>query len=208
MIKVGVIDYGVGNIRSILNALKHFNCMTVLVSSRDEILTCDRIILPGVGAFKHGMDKLKEKKLDLYIKEYAETSKPLLGICLGMQILFESSEEFGLTNGLGLISGKVVKLPTINCCKLPHISWTPLKKSAMGDHKIFEGFNIKSDMYHVHSFYVEPKLEENILTFSNFCNYQFCSTVKKENIFGVQFHPEKSGENGLKLLHNFINLTE
>jgi|TARA_Y100000992_G_scaffold256754_1_gene190355 glutamine amidotransferase len=199
-----IIDYGIGNIKSICSALSHFNINISISNDEDEILSAKGIILPGVGAFKSGMKNLLELNLDLILKKYFETNKPILGICLGMQLLFESSEEFGFCEGLGLIEGKVQKLK--NEKKLPHIAWSEIKKTN-SDNTILDGINNNSDFYFVHSFVSYPKNTSEMIASSNYYNQEFCSVVKKGNIYGCQFHPEKSGSKGLKLLENFIKLT-
>ncbi len=208
MIKIGIIDYGVGNIRSISNALNSFDCETILSDDKKVILGCDGLILPGVGAYKHGMDKLKSKNLIDVINEYVETSKPFLGICLGMQMLFETSSEFGETNGLGLIEGDVKKLPSQDSIKLPFISWSSIhqNKDLQWDGTILENTKELSDFYHVHSYYADPEKSEHILSYSMYNDFKYCSTVNKNNIFGCQYHPEKSGEEGLKIIKSFIDL--
>lgn len=209
MKKIGIVDYGVGNIRSITNALSKFDCQIILTDSKNEILSCDGIILPGVGAFKHAMTRLKDKKLDLYLKYYVDTNKPFLGICLGMQMLFEESDEFGLTDGLGFIKGKVKKFNNEENIKLPYIAWSEIFK----DHEktwhntILKGLENNTDMYHVHSYYASPKNKDNILSYSMYNKFKYCSTVKKNNIYGCQYHPEKSAHCGLEIIKNFIKLT-
>lgn len=199
-----IIDYGIGNIKSIYSALSYFNIKISISNDEDEILSAKGIILPGVGAFKSGMKNLLELNLDLTLKKYFKTNKPILGICLGMQLLFESSEEFGFCEGLGLIEGKVQKLK--NEKKLPHIAWSEIKKNN-SENTILEGINNNSDFYFVHSFVSYPKNINEMIASSNYYNQEFCSVVKKGNIYGCQFHPEKSGSKGLKLLENFIRLT-
>jgi glutamine amidotransferase len=209
MTKIGIIDYGVGNIRSISNALNKLNCKAILVDAEKEVMSCDGIVLPGVGAFQHGMDRLKSKKLDEILKKYVDTSKPFLGICLGMQMLFEKSSEFGESIGLGFIEGDVKKFTRQKDIKIPHISWTGINSEDYSSWKntILESIDINSDMYHVHSYYAQPKDLDNILSFSMYNDFKYCSTVQKDNIYGCQYHPEKSGEDGLKILKNFIELT-
>jgi glutamine amidotransferase len=209
MTKIGIIDYGVGNIRSISNALNKLNCKSILVDTEKDIMNCDGIILPGVGAFQHGMDRLKSKKLDEILKKYVDKSRPFLGICLGMQMLFEKSNEFGESNGLGFIEGDVKKFTIQKDIKIPHISWTEINADDHNSWKntILENIDINSDMYHVHSYYAKPKDSDNILSFSMYNDFKYCSTVQKNNIYGCQYHPEKSGEEGLKILKNFIDLT-
>lgn len=208
MKKIGIIDYGVGNIRSISNALINLGADTLLTSSRDEILNCDGIILPGVGAFRHGMEKLKEKDLDLILDDYIQTNKPLLGICLGMQMLFDRSSEFGDSKGLGFIEGNVEKLPFQENFKLPHIAWTPIypNSNLSWVNTLLNDIDINSDMYHVHTYYVNPHNLDYVLSFSSYNDFQYCSTVQKKNIFGCQYHPEKSGVAGLSVIKNFMEL--
>jgi len=210
-VRIAVIDYDVGNVRSILSAFDNQGVHALLTNDKKKILESDGVILPGVGAFKHGMDNLNKYGLVGTIKEYIETGKPFMGICLGMQMLFEESEEFGNTMGLGLISGKVIKLPTkdIDNEKLPHVSWNELNsKSTQWADTILEGIEEGSDMYFVHSFVAQPKDSNNILSTTEYSNYNFCSSVKKNNIYGCQFHPEKSGKTGLKIIKNFIRICQ
>jgi len=209
MKKIGIIDYGVGNIRSISNAFSKLNCKAILVDNEKDVMSCDGIILPGVGAFKHGMERLKNKNLDKILKSYVDTSKPFLGICLGMQMLFEKSSEFGEAIGLGFIEGNVEKFTSQEGVKVPHIAWTAIssKKKDSWENTILKNIDIDCDMYHVHSYYAQPSNIDNILSFSMYNEFKYCSTVQKGNIFGCQYHPEKSGEEGLKIIKNFINLT-
>jgi len=209
--KIAIIDYGIGNVRSILNAFENQGADVFLTNSKDEILKSDGLVLPGVGAFSHGMNNLEYYDLVDVIKKYVVSDKPFMGICLGMQLLFEESEEFGQASGLGLISGKVVKLPTKddNNEKLPHVSWNELNvKSAQWTDTILEGIEEGSDMYFVHSYVAEPKDSDNILSITEYLSHSFCSSVYKGNIYGCQFHPEKSGMQGLKIIKNFIGICQ
>ena len=201
-----VLDYGIGNIKSIIAAFSKFEQRIILGSSNEEFDNAKAVILPGVGAFKHGMQKLKEKKLDSKIIEFASTKKPIMGICLGMQMLFSNSEEFGSTAGLNLIEGSVKKLPSSDNQKLPNIGWLKIKISDQEEPLIS---NIKStdSFYHIHSFYAEPKEPNNILAKTNFFDKAYCSIAKKGNIFGCQFHPEKSGDQGLEIIKNFVGIS-
>lgn len=208
MKKIGIIDYGIGNIRSISNAFNKLNCKSILVDNEKDVMSCDGIVLPGVGAFKHGMERLKKKNLDKILKNYVDTSKPFLGICLGMQMLFEKSNEFGETIGLGFIEGNVQKFAPQEGAKVPHIAWTAIskKKKDSWENSILKNIDADCDMYHVHSYYAKPSNIENILSYSMYNDFKYCSTVQKGNIFGCQYHPEKSGEDGLKIIKNFIEL--
>ncbi len=207
--KISIIDYEIGNVKSIINAFRKIGIEPILTNDRDVILNSDGLVLPGVGAFKHGMENLKKYGLKEIIYDFVVTKKPFMGICLGMQMLMEESEEFGITKGLGLIEGNVIKLPVQNPDyeKLPHVSWNEINEHKTNwKNTILDNILEKSDMYFVHSFVVEPKREENILSTTEYSNYSFCSTVKKDNIYGCQFHPEKSGEVGLRIMKNFVNL--
>ena len=209
--KIAIIDYGIGNVRSILSAFENQGANVFLTSDKGEILKSDGLVLPGVGAFSHGMENLKSYDLVDAIKEYAISDRPFMGICLGMQLLFEESEEFGETKGLGLILGKVVKLPTKDNQNenLPHVSWNKLNSNKVPwKNTILADTEEGSDMYFVHSFVAQPRDSYNILSLTEYLNYHFCSSVKKGNIYGCQFHPEKSGPTGLKIINNFIRMCE
>jgi glutamine amidotransferase len=207
--KIVIIDYDIGNVRSMINAFKKIGINPILSNNEEEILSADGVILPGVGAFAHGMENLKKYNLIEIVKKYTNTNKPFLGICLGMQMLLEESEEFGKTKGLGLISGKVIKLPTQNSSyeKLPHVSWNEIReKNIKWDNTILDKVEHYSDMYFVHSFIANPENEYEILSVTKYSDYEFCSAIKKDNIYGCQFHPEKSGEIGLNIIKNFVNI--
>ena len=207
---IAIIDYEVGNIRSIFSAFEKVGATPKLTRDRQEILDADGMVLPGVGAYSHGMEKLKEYGLDAVIKDFAATDKPVLGICLGMQLLLSESHEFGHTEGLGLISGSVKQLHLLNpqVQKLPHVSWNELQKpnNVRWDKTIFEEIAPEEDMYFVHSFMAVPESESHVLSLTSYSDSQFCSSVKKGNIYGCQFHPEKSAEEGLKIISNFIRI--
>tara|TARA_A100000164_G_C21571419_1_gene614184 strand:- start:46 stop:678 length:633 start_codon:yes stop_codon:yes gene_type:complete len=207
--KIVVIDYGIGNVRSILNSFENQGEKAVLSRNRALILEADGVVLPGVGAFSHGMKNLNKYNLVDIIKDYVNTGKPLLGICLGMQMLLEESEEFGYTKGIGLIKGKVIKLLNEKSkkVKLPHISWNEIEqKNIRWNNTILNNIEIGSDMYFVHRFVAKPENLNEILSTTTYSNVEFTSSLKKGNIYGCQFHPEKSGKIGLSIIKNFINI--
>ena len=205
MLNITILDYGLGNIRSLKNAFEHLEVECTLSKDKMTILNSDALILPGVGAFSHAMDILKEDNLVDVIKEFANSSKPLLGICLGMQLLFKESEEFGKSDGLGLIDGSVVKLS--DCKKLPHVGWQTLNNEMNTQDTILQNIDKISEFYFVHSFGVGIH-NAYTLSSSSYENARFSSCVKKDNIYGCQFHPEKSAKAGLEILKNFIRLIE
>ena len=200
---LGIIDYNMGNLASVYNACSKFTKDLKIVKNADDLKNLDKIILPGVGAYKDAMQHLEDSGLKDAILDFANSKKPLLGICLGMQLLFESSEEFGYTKGLGLIEGKVVKFDKSKMgsdLKIPHMGWN---KTVNNDNPLFK--NLQNPyLYFVHSYHVVTDDKYTIAT-TNY-GYDFASAVNKDNIFGFQPHPEKSHNNGLKILENFINL--
>jgi len=202
---VAIIDYGIGNVQSIKNALNNFDVDVILSHDRDSILNADGVILPGVGAFKKAIAQLKDRELDEVIREFVGSGKPFLGICLGMQLLFETSEEFGISDGLGIIKGKVIRLPVSGQTKLPHISWNSIDKSIIPwGNTILESISNHEDFYFVHTFVCVPESAMNILATSEYGGVTFCAAVKEQNIYGCQFHPEKSAESGLKIIQGFV----
>ena len=199
-----IINYGMGNLRSVENAIKKlgFNCK--IVSNPEELNSAQKIILPGVGSFKTAMHLLNNGGWINKIKfNVLENKKPLFGICLGMQLLANSSEEFGLSEGLKMIPGSVKNLRNLGCkLKIPQIGWNNV--SIKNTHKYFDGVNSDMDFYFVNSYVYVPENETNIIGSTNY-DLEFCSVIAKENIFGTQFHPEKSSKSGLKILSNFLN---
>ena len=207
--KIVIVDYGIGNVRSIYNAFSNQGLNPILSNDGEVILNADGLVLPGVGAFSHAMKNLIKYNLIDIIKNYAKTGKPILGICLGMQLLLEGSEEFGYTEGIGLVKGKVVKLPVnkSNQVKLPNIGWRSIKPNVVKWKKtILNEINLNSEMYFVHSFVSSITDENEILSVTDYSDVTFCSSLKKGNIYGCQFHPEKSSIIGLKIIKNFINI--
>lgn len=210
---VAVIDYGVGNLLSVRRGLEHRKARVVVTDDPSAILAAPRVILPGVGAFAQGMGELQRTGLDLVVKQVAARGVPVLGICLGMQMLLEASEEFGVTPGLGLIAGRVSPIPVVDRDgrpqKVPHIGWSPLVRSdgAEGWHRgLLAGIPAGEAMYFVHSFMVMPHDSSHRVADSTYGGLPITAVVARGNIWGCQFHPEKSGAAGLRLLGNFLSL--
>jgi len=200
---IGIIDYNMGNLASVYNACHLLDGKATIVKDPNELKNYDRIILPGVGAYKDAMEHLNDTGMKSAIYEFANTGKPMIGICLGMQLLFESSQEFGHSDGLGLIDGEVIKFDKSKMhedFKIPHMGWNTIQNN---EHPLFEGLD-NPYLYFVHSFHAVTN-EKNIIGKTTY-GYDFVSAVNKDNIYGFQPHPEKSHENGLKILKNFMNI--
>lgn len=198
---VVIIDYGMGNLKNVYNALNYLNIPSKISQDINEIKSADKLILPGVGSFKAAMKNLNDLKLDKLIKEKANNGTPLLGICLGMQMLFEKSYENGESNGLNLINGEVILLNPKDNVKIPHIGWNRLEINK--DSILLNKLKKESFVYYVHSFAASNIKDENFIAFSNYGGIKVPAIVYKNNIYGTQFHPEKSGEVGLRILKNF-----
>ncbi|TGY42677.1 imidazole glycerol phosphate synthase subunit HisH [Clostridium sartagoforme] len=198
---IAIIDYGMGNLKSIKNALKLLNIESVSTSDKEVIRKAKAIILPGVGAFKQAMDNLKEKSLDTLIKEVAKEEKLILGICLGMQLLFEKGFEGEEEEGLGLLKGDIKKLHPKERVKIPHMGWNKL--IANNEEENFSSLSLDKFVYYVHSFMATDYEDKDLVAYSNYGGLKIPGIVRKDNIIGMQFHPEKSGEAGLNLLKEF-----
>ncbi len=203
MKNVAIIDYGMGNLRSVENAIKRLNYNSKIVDSPKDLDNFEKIILPGVGSFKKAMKLLEEKNWINYIKSNVlEKKKHLFGICLGMQLLATQSEEFGLSNGLNLIDGKIKFLGNLGCkYKIPQIGWNSI--SIKKKHEFLNGIPNMMDFYFVNSYVFVPKDTSCEVATSKY-DVSFSSVISKENIFGTQFHPEKSSNAGIKILENFL----
>ena len=201
---VGVLDFGIGNIMSIMNALNHADINCLRVAQGEQLRNCSHLILPGVGSFSNGMKKLLTSDLHQELNnEVVDKGKPILGICLGMQMLCDMSYEFGSHEGLGMIHGRVVELESKKFgFPLPHIGWSEVRSE--DDLKLLAGIDSEADFYFVHSFHMEPL--GDVKTAISQHGVDFVSVVESGNIFGTQFHPEKSQLNGIKLLTNFSEL--
>lgn len=200
---IAIIDYNAGNLKSVEKALLWLGQECVVTRDFKEIEQADKVILPGVGAFGDAMAQLKKYELDKVIAEVAKKKTPFLGICLGLQLLFEGSEESSGTEGLHLLEGKIVRIPAKEGLKIPHIGWNSL--SLQNEGRLFEGVEAEPYVYFVHSYYLKAA-DEQIVKAT--CNYSTLihASVEKDNIFACQFHPEKSSHTGLKILQNFCLL--
>ena len=207
--KITVIDYGLCNLFNVSNALEYIGAEVIITDRHEEIKKASHLLLPGVGAFKNGMEGLNERGLTDPIKEHIEKKRPFFGICLGMQMMMSKSHEFGEIDGLGIIEGIVTKIPTRNSKnishKIPHIGWNKLIVNNNNDtHDLLKGQDDKSSMYFVHSYRVNCNNNKNIMATTNYNDVKITAIINKDNAYGCQFHPEKSGKNGLKILKQFI----
>ena len=200
---IGIIDYDAGNIKSVEKALNYLGEETVVTRDPQILLGADKVILPGVGSFGAAMEKLHKYGLVPVIKEIVEKGTPFLGICLGLQLLFESSEETPGVEGLGILKGKIVKIPPCEGLKIPHMGWNSLHLQNGG--RLFKDVPEETYVYFVHSYYLkaeDPQIVKAVTDYST-CIH---ASVEKDNVFACQFHPEKSSRWGLKMLENFANL--
>ncbi|ULT56385.1 imidazole glycerol phosphate synthase subunit HisH [Neobacillus drentensis] len=199
---IGIVDYGMGNLFSVSKALERLGADYFISADKTELLNADALILPGVGSFRDAMERLQVET----IKEFAETGKPLLGICLGMQLLFEESEENGPTKGLGLLPGKVRRFPGTTPAdetyKVPHMGWNRLE--FVKDSPLLTGLN-EDYVYFVHSYFVDADRNDALLAKADY-HEQVSAVVGRDNIYGMQFHPEKSSKLGMALLDNFLKM--
>ena len=198
MSQIAIIDYGVGNLRSVEKAFAATGCEAIVTADEARLRDAERLVLPGVGAFGACMKALSERGFDRLVREKAQKGTPLLGVCVGMQLLFDESVEFGATAGLGLLRGRVRRFE--NGLVVPHVGWNRIHKKR--EHVLFEGIADGSFCYFVHSFYCEPADNEVIVGETEYGG-RYASVVGLRNIHGVQFHPEKSQDVGLRMLKNF-----
>ena len=209
---VAVIDFGVGNLLSVRRGLENSGATVSVTADPDSILSADRVVLPGVGAFADGMAELKRQGLDEVVREVASRGTPLLGICLGMEMLLEESEEFGATEGLGLIPGRVIQVPDTaddgDPVKIPHIGWSALALPpgrASWNGTLLENVTEGSAVYFVHSFMAVPTDPRDRIADCIYGGRRISAVVGRDNVMGCQFHPEKSGQVGLSVLSRFLN---
>lgn len=208
--KIVIVDYGVGNIYSVQKALKKFTVDVTVSEEPEDIKAADAIILPGVGSFQAGMEGLRIRNLIEPVIKAVSGGKPTLGICLGAQLMISQGYEFGDFAGLDIIPGQVVAFPPLNDkCRVPHIGWNNIMKpdEVLWEGTIFDGLEKKApDMYFVHSYIFAPREESHVLSWTEYGGVRFPSSFKSGLVYGCQFHPEKSGEEGLKIIENFIKL--
>jgi glutamine amidotransferase len=198
---ITIIDYGVGNLRSVEKAFAATDCEAIVSSKETDLRAAQKLVLPGVGAFGACMRALSERGFDELVRERVEAGTPLLGVCVGMQILFEESDEFGATPGLGLLRGRVRRFS--DELVVPHVGWNRIQQRQ--SHGLFDGVANGSFFYFVHSYYCEPE-DKSVVAGETEYGLNYASVVAKDNICGVQFHPEKSQDAGLRLLQNFARL--
>lgn len=211
MRRVGVIDYGVGNLRSVANALKRVGANPIISDDANTLMECERIVFPGVGAFAYGKEALCAKGLDRVVLDAVAAEKPLLGICVGMQLMFERSSEFGDHEGLGVIPGDITRFETSaseqQTLRLPNVNWLPIATSTHVEglaEKLLDGVTANSRFYFVHSYHAQSTNPLAVAT-SHYGGQSFAAAVGKGSMFATQFHPEKSGPDGLKMLNKFVN---
>ena len=200
---IAIIDYDAGNIKSVEKALQKLGQKTIITRDAETILNADKVILPGVGAFGEAMENLRKYHLDQVIYQVVEKGTPFLGICLGLQLLFEKSDESKGVKGLGILEGEVCKIPECEGLKIPHMGWNSLSLQNKG--RLFQGLQDNSYVYFVHSYYLKAK-DENIVKATTEYSTRIHASVEKGNVFACQFHPEKSSDVGLKILKNFVEL--
>ena len=198
-----IIDYDAGNIKSVEKALQVLGEEVIITRDREKILNADHVILPGVGAFGDAMEKLRTYGLEKIIHEVVDRQIPFLGICLGLQLLFERSDESDGVKGLGVLPGEILKIPKEQGLKIPHIGWNSLKLSNQG--RLFQGITQEPYVYFVHSYYLKAS-DEAVVTATTQYGTLIHASVEWNNVFACQFHPEKSSATGLTILKNFINI--
>jgi glutamine amidotransferase len=208
--KVVIVDYQLGNLFSVKQACDTVGMNAKISSEKEDILNADAIILPGVGAFIEAMNNLKRLDLDVVIKQKVNAGTPIFGICLGLQLLFTESDEFGAGNGLDLISGVIKRFPENfkdRKIRVPHIAWNTIYKSIQNWESTALNELVNDDfMYFIHSYYVKPDDKSCVLTLTNYDSIEFCSAIKSKNIFATQFHPEKSAEKGISIYKNWASI--
>lgn len=200
---IAIIDYDAGNVKSVEKALQFLGEEVIITRDREQILSADKVVLPGVGAFGDAMDKLNSYNLVEVIKEVVDRKTPFIGICLGLQLLFDSSEESPGVAGLGILPGKIVRIPEKDGLKVPHIGWNSLTYPNKG--RLYKGIEEESYVYFVHSYYLQADDPSIVVAQTNY-GVDIQASVEKDNVFACQFHPEKSSGVGMTILKNFIQI--
>jgi glutamine amidotransferase len=216
MTHAAIVDFGLGNLFSVRQACEHVGMTASITPDAEQVANADLVILPGVGAYKDAMDTLRNLGLVSVLRDYAESGRPLIGICLGMQLMMSVSHEFGTHEGLDLIQGEVLRfqphdLPNDRRLKVPQVGWntiTPAQEDTSWPGTYLEGLEPDTHMYFVHSYYVVPQDESVTLSKTTYGNTEFCSSLQRGNVFACQFHPERSGREGLRMYANFARLAE
>lgn len=201
---IAIIDYDAGNLKSVKKALEHMHQECVITRDWKEITTADKVILPGVGAFGDAMELLKKYELDKAIRQIVEDKIPFLGICLGLQLLFEGSQESSGVEGLHILDGEILHIPEEEGIKIPHIGWNSLNVKKQDG--LFQGMEENPYVYFVHSYYLEAKDPQIVTSTAEYGSTCIHASVQKDHVFACQFHPEKSSTTGLKILENFTTL--
>jgi glutamine amidotransferase len=204
--QVAVLDYGIGNLHSVAKALRAVGPEPWVTSDPDAVRRADSLVVPGVGAFADCLGCLLRSELDEPVREFIKSGRPFLGICVGMQMLFSESREFGTHRGLGLLEGTVDRLEESPGAKVPHIGWNSIEPSRAWSGTLLDGCAKGEMVYFVHSFAVNPGKEQDRLADAHYGPNRICAAIQRDNVMGTQFHPEKSGELGLKILERFVNL--
>ncbi len=200
---IAIIDYGAGNIQSVSKALRHIGCDCFITNKKDEILSADGAVLPGVGSFGDTVDSLNKYGIKEAVIEFIKSGKPFLGICLGLQLLFPGSEESEGAEGLGIFDGTITKIPNGDGLKIPHMGWNSLKITK--DSRLFKGIEENPYVYFVHSYFLNAA-DKSIVAAQTEYGVTIDAAVEKGNVFATQFHPEKSGNTGLRILKNFVDI--
>ncbi len=201
---ITIVDYGMGNLASVSNALKRYAGRISISSDADDIKRADKLILPGVGAFKDAYDEIEKRGLLEPVSDFINSGKPFLGICLGLQLLFTKSFEEGEHKGFDIIKGDVISFKRDSGMKVPHMGWNNIIQAA-SECPVLKGVPDKTYMYFVHSYYVVPEDSSVCAAFTDYGG-RFCSMIQKDNVFAMQFHPEKSQKHGLKIIENFVGI--
>lgn len=200
---IAILDYDAGNMRSVEKAVTFLGQQAVMTRDRDEIMACDRVILPGVGSFGDAMGRLREYGMEQVIQDVIESGVPFLGICLGLQLLYESSEESPGVTGLGVLKGTIRRIPDREGLKIPHMGWNSLQVREGA--RLFRGLPGQPYVYFVHSYYLKAENEEEVAATTEY-GVRIHASVERDNVFACQFHPEKSGKTGLQILRNFLSM--